>query len=211
MRYVRVMAKLIGGAMASVQLKLLRRSEADTAAVRPVEIRGRKIQALLAYLASHAGKKLSRDKLTGMLWSDRGEAQARSSLRQALLTLRRDLAGIEPAPLIFEGDAVGIDASVTSSDVTAFERLAASKAIDDLRQAVALYGGDFLDGIAARDQAFDDWLSVERTIARIVIGLLGGLLVHRQLATRSRQRLAWSLSSAREASAGRGSRPRPAG
>jgi hypothetical protein len=33
----------------------------------------------LTYLALHAGKKLTREKLIGLLWSDRGEAQARLS------------------------------------------------------------------------------------------------------------------------------------
>ena len=125
------------------------------AAGRPIEISSRKNQAILAYLAASLGKKLARYKLLGLLWSDRGEQQARSSLRQALLTLRRDLAGIEPSPLLIEGDAVAVDPTATSSDVAAFERLAASNAPDDLRRAAHLYGGDFLDGVVVRDQAFD--------------------------------------------------------
>src|SRR5579872_2299070 len=147
--------------MAALQLKLLGGFEAITETGRAIGISGKKNQALLAYLTVHAGKKLPRDKLTSLLWSDRGEQQARSSLRQALLTLRRDLASIEPVPLIFEADAVAIDASATSNDVAAFERLAASSAVEDMRRAAELYRGDFLDGVAVRDQAFDEWLTVE--------------------------------------------------
>src|SRR5262245_35511765 len=163
--------------MASLQLKLLGKFEVISAAGQHVEIVGRKNQALLAYLAIHAGKKLPRDKLTGLLWSDRAEQQARSSLRQALFTLRRDLAGIEPIPLIFEGDAIAIDASAASSDVGTFERLAASSTVDDMRQAAAVYGGDLLDSVMVQDQAFDEWLSVERSRLReIAIAVLSRLL-----------------------------------
>lgn len=53
--------------------------------------RGRKARALLAYLISSRGSKISRVFLTSLLWGDRGEAQARSSLRQTLLELRVSL------------------------------------------------------------------------------------------------------------------------
>ena len=53
--------------------------------------RGRKARALLAYLLSDLGKKKSKIRLSSLLWGDRGEAQARSSLRQVLLELRRAL------------------------------------------------------------------------------------------------------------------------
>ena len=53
--------------------------------------RGRKSRALLAYLLSDPGAKTSKIRLSSLLWGDRGEAQARSSLRQVLLELRRAL------------------------------------------------------------------------------------------------------------------------
>ena len=102
--------------MASLQLKLLGGFVAGNSTGRPIEIAGRKNQALLAYLALSQGKKVSREKLVGLLWSDRGEAQARSSLRQALLTLRRDLEGLDPPPLVFDGDAIAVDGSAVSTD-----------------------------------------------------------------------------------------------
>lgn len=53
--------------------------------------RSRKARALLAYLISEAGKKIPKARLSSLLWGDRGDAQARSSLRQALVELRRAL------------------------------------------------------------------------------------------------------------------------
>src|SRR6516164_10339904 len=93
---------------------------------QPVEISCKKNRALLTYLALHADRKLTREKLTSLLWSDRGEAQARNSLRQALAALRRDLGGVQPPPLIVDGDTVVLDCSAVSTDVAAFEKLAAS-------------------------------------------------------------------------------------
>jgi DNA-binding SARP family transcriptional activator len=50
--------------------------------------RGRKARALLAYLISDAGTKMPKDRMAGLLWGGRRDAQARSSLRQALMELR---------------------------------------------------------------------------------------------------------------------------
>ena len=50
--------------------------------------RRRKGCALLVYLAAHAGEDVSRERIAALLWSDRGEEQARGSLRQCLYELR---------------------------------------------------------------------------------------------------------------------------
>jgi DNA-binding SARP family transcriptional activator len=46
--------------------------------------KGRKSRALLAYLASRAGTRVSKSRLAALLWGDRADVQARASLRQAL-------------------------------------------------------------------------------------------------------------------------------
>jgi len=144
---------------------------------RPVEISGKKNQALLTYLALHVDKKLTREKLISLLWSDRGGAQARSSLRHVLTALRRDLGGIQPPPLIVRGDTVALDGSAVSTDVAAFEELAASASVEELRRAAKLYDGDLLDGLAVHDPTFDNWLSFERSRLReVAIGALMRLM-----------------------------------
>lgn len=55
---------------------------------REVTPKSRKSRALLAYLLSEAGAKISKARLAALLWGDRGEAQARASLRHALMELR---------------------------------------------------------------------------------------------------------------------------
>ena len=78
----------------------------------------------MTHLAVHRDKKPTREKLISLFWSGRGEVQARSSLRQALAALKRDLGGIEPPPTV-DGDTVVLDDSVVSTDVASFEDLAA--------------------------------------------------------------------------------------
>src|SRR5215470_19487896 len=53
-------------------------------------------QALLAYLALTGGQRHSRDKLAALLWEDRADQQARTSLRQTLAVLRKSLP-IDPS------------------------------------------------------------------------------------------------------------------
>src|SRR5215472_8773938 len=162
--------------MASLQLKLLGGFDASSAAGRPVEISGKKNQALLAYLATHPGRKLARDKLTSLLWSDRGEQQARGSLRQALLVLKEALEGDAPGALVLEGDSAGLEPGAVATDVAQLEALARSESTGDLRRAAELYGGDLLGGLGVHDPSFEDWLATERTRLReVTIGVLGRL------------------------------------
>lgn len=148
--------------MASLQLKLLGGFAARLASGQAIEIAGRKNQALLAYLALSEGKEVSRDKLIGLLWSDRGEEQGRNSLRQALVALKRALSGADPLPLLIEGDQVALDPTGISCDAVKFLALAKHNSTADLRHAASLYEGQLLDGISVRDPAFEEWLSVER-------------------------------------------------
>lgn len=53
-----------------------------------IAIASRRARGLLAYLALAPEHTASRERLSGLLWSDRSETQARASLRQCLLELR---------------------------------------------------------------------------------------------------------------------------
>src|ERR1700722_2569042 len=49
-----------------------------------------KAQALMAFLALQEGRPVRREIVGEMLWPDRGQQQARNSLKQELYMLRRD-------------------------------------------------------------------------------------------------------------------------
>lgn len=118
----------------------------------------RKDRLLLAYLALSAGRPQSRERLAGLLWGDRGDIQARDSLRQSLAALRQAFrpAGLDPLQtdresVVFEPPGIEIDA-------VEFAALAAG-APD---RATVLYRGELLDGVDGTTPEFEAWLRPER-------------------------------------------------
>jgi DNA-binding SARP family transcriptional activator len=128
---------------------------------RPRPLPARKAQALLAYLAVRAGRAHARDTLTALLWADSGGRQARQSLRQTMVRLRRALAG-SPGVLVVQGDTVLLDPGRLDVDVAAFERLVRRATPEALEDAAALYAGPLLDGVPVSAPVFEEWLATER-------------------------------------------------
>lgn len=123
----------------------------DGEAVAPLE--SGRAETLLAYLLLHRDAAQPRQRVAFQLWPDSTEAQARTNLRHVLHTLRGRLpdAGryleITPRTLRWRSD------EPCWLDVDAFERLLATDASTGsdgrraaLREAVALYTGDLLEG-----------------------------------------------------------------
>jgi TolB-like protein/DNA-binding SARP family transcriptional activator len=140
------------------QLRLLGGFDLHSADGRAAIPAGRKVRALLACLALSPEQARPREKLMALLWSDRSDEQARASLRQALVEMRRVLG--DPSPVRAEHDAVSLDPTCLAVDALDFERLAKA---GKWEEAAALYRGPLLDGHGVRDDAFEDWIRVERT------------------------------------------------
>ena len=83
-------------------------------------LRQKRTGPCIAILALAPRHETTRDRLTGLLWSDRGEEQARSSLRQALVALRKDLSELDADPLQLNGDRVGLAPELITIDVIEF-------------------------------------------------------------------------------------------
>lgn len=112
---------------------------------RDVTPKGRKARALLAYLVSNPGVKIPKCRIVGLLWASRGDAQARSSLRQALLQLRLSLNGT--------GEVISSDRDhVWVRPESLIE--ADSDRAGQYREAF-----EDLDGVSPE---FDEWLAAER-------------------------------------------------
>ena len=148
--------------MAVLRLTLLGGFEARPDSGPLVTFSRKKSEALLAYLALHAGRMQARDKLAALLWGDVSDTRARHSLRQALVALRR--AGDRgTTPLLLEdGDGVTINPAAVEVDVALFERLVADGNAQGLEQAAGLYRGDLLEGLAVAEPPFEEWLTPER-------------------------------------------------
>jgi DNA-binding SARP family transcriptional activator len=128
----------------------------------PVTIRRRKARGLLAYLAVARDQRASREALAALLWGERGESQARASLRQELALIRRALDAVGPDLLITDSVAVSLAPAVTT-DVGAFERLCGASTPAEWSAALEQYRGKFLADLTLREAGFEEWQLVERT------------------------------------------------
>ena len=113
-----------------------------------VAVPSRRARGLLAYLALAPDHVATRERLCGLLWGDRGEAQARASLRQCLLELREVMsaAGVdildrrrESVALkvdAFESDVAGLVQAIDGGDSAALsafvELIGSARLLDDL-------------------------------------------------------------------------------
>jgi DNA-binding SARP family transcriptional activator/pimeloyl-ACP methyl ester carboxylesterase len=145
--------------MTQLSIRLLGGFRAQHGSGRPLAIRRKKAQALLAYLALHPGQARSRDSLAGLLWSGTTDEHARHNLRQTLFALRQ---AVGPASFLVEGELVGLRESALNVDIAAFERGVERGTPDALREATGLYRGELLDGLRIDETPFDDWLAAER-------------------------------------------------
>jgi TolB-like protein len=159
------------GGLAACSLTLLGGFGLRAADGRDLALTTRKDRLLLAYLALNAGRPLARDRLAGLLWGDRGETQARDSLRQSLAAIRQAcrLAGLDPVDS--QRDSVSFNSEDIEIDAMAFERLAGEA--PTRLEAAALYRGALLDGIDGMTSDFEAWLGPERErLASIAVRLV---------------------------------------
>ena len=165
--------------MRPVHLALLGPFDARRPDGRPLRVRRRKAQAVLAYLAMRPEQPQPRETLLALLWEDATPARARHNLRQTLTLLRRDLAPSSLATLALGTDEMCLDRRGIAIDVTRFESLAAASSVPRWESAVALYRGEFLEGLVTGSEAFDRWVASERERLRAaVVEVLDRLLQH---------------------------------
>jgi len=124
----------------------------------------RKSEALLAYLVGQDGSEVSRETLADMLWPLSGPDQARASLRQELSVLRKGLGPIHGERIFSGADRMSFDGHDADVDLWRFRALAAGAGADpeQLKDAVALHTGPFLDAVRIRSQPFSDWVWATR-------------------------------------------------
>ena len=126
----------------------------------PIAFSTRKVGALLSVLALSPGQSASREHLASLLWGNRSDQQARQSLRQALVLLRKDVRPYE----IVDADAhtVRLKPGAVWVDARELEALAACTDFGDLQRAMELYRGEVLAGLSLKEELFENWLLQQR-------------------------------------------------
>jgi DNA-binding SARP family transcriptional activator/pimeloyl-ACP methyl ester carboxylesterase len=148
--------------MAQIRVQLLGGFGAFGPDGAPLSLPTRKAEALLAVLSCRPGEAQPRERVTNLLWGDRGDRQARHSLSQTL-TLIRNAVSQAPNPIIAERESLAINAEAVLADVMEVVTLAQGNDIDSLRRAAALFRGPLLEAFRLHDPAFNEWLSQERS------------------------------------------------
>ena len=165
--------------MTVLNLQLLGGFKVQNEAGQEIVIPARKGRALLAILAVSPSGTASREKLAALLWSDRGEDQARSSLRQTLTVLRKELGAIGANLLIADDQRVELARDTMEIDAVSIVSLSKTNEVTALRRAANLYQGEFLADGEARDPMFEEWLASERSRFRdLMISIFDRLLTH---------------------------------
>lgn len=150
----------------------------------PLSVDTRKATALLSYLAV-TGRPQDRTHLVDLLWPDYDEGRGRATLRRTLSTLK---AGVGDGWILVDRNSVGLSSAGVELDVarltnvTELHRHAEGESCGEcvaaLKEAVAIYRGDFMQGFVLRDAPrFDEWQTAQNEHARRALGIAMDRLV----------------------------------
>jgi DNA-binding SARP family transcriptional activator/TolB-like protein len=138
-----------------IEIKTLGRT---TISVNDVQLTGEsawpKSLALIVYMAREPGPD-RREEILGVLWPDLDEKRARRALNQLVYTLRKASPELDLESI---SDALDFGKEVWL-DVDEFERRFEA---GDLKGAVELYEGPFLDDLSVGEPEFDHWADRQR-------------------------------------------------
>jgi DNA-binding SARP family transcriptional activator/tetratricopeptide (TPR) repeat protein len=176
---------------ARLQLRLLGTFDARLDGVPLGRFRSAKVRALLAYLGVEAGRLHRREVLATLLWGEYPEREAQQSLSQALtnlrslletqpalsslgaspgpaapqplLTITRQTVELHPGPDLLWVDVHAFDSLLAAADPHHAAAIGEPDVAGPLAEAVALYQGPFLAGLAVPDSLeFEEWLMQHR-------------------------------------------------
>jgi TolB-like protein/Tfp pilus assembly protein PilF len=136
-----------------VHIRLLGGLEVTLQDQRPLRFATRKSSLLFAALVLAGRRGYRREQLADAFWPGRESAQARNSLRQALVDIRRSFPRSSDAATYIDADneTVALIAGMNEVDVWIFDQRIEGDLPVDLAFAADLYRGDVLAGEAIPD------------------------------------------------------------
>lgn len=140
-----------------LRITMLGRMDVRALTGEPLLPRSRKTRAVLAILAMESPGVVSRQRLAELLWSRRGEEQARGSLRQALHELQDALGPDGKGLIVATRETVALNDEGVWTDARALPALAR-----DRPEALTLLQAELLSDLDGLDAAFDAWLLDQR-------------------------------------------------
>jgi TolB-like protein/tetratricopeptide (TPR) repeat protein len=122
-------------------------------------------------LASHPDKLFRRERIAELLWSDRGEEQARASLRQVLVALK-PLARCEPPVLRADRHHLSLDGAQFATHLEGLSVLANSCEGEAFDLAIPDKMDRYFADLDQVSESFDDWLASERSLRTDELSIL---------------------------------------
>ncbi|MBA1144567.1 BTAD domain-containing putative transcriptional regulator [Mesorhizobium neociceri] len=141
-----------------MRIRLLGGLEVTSPERRPVHFATRKTSLLFAALVLAGRRGHRREQLSEAFWPGRSNGQARNSLRQALVDIRRSFPTSRDATLYIDGnqEAVALIAGPDETDISIFDRKFEEGRAADLAFAADLYRGGVLAGETIPEE-LDEW------------------------------------------------------
>ncbi|MES0031764.1 BTAD domain-containing putative transcriptional regulator [Mesorhizobium sp. M0040] len=141
-----------------MRIRLLGGLEVTSPEHRPVRFATRKTSLLFAALVLAGRRGHRREQLSEVFWPGRSNGQARNSLRQALVDIRRTFPASLDATVYIDGDqeTVALIAGPDEADISIFDRKLEEGRTTDLAFAADLYRGELLAGQTIPDE-LDEW------------------------------------------------------
>ena len=157
-----------------VRIRLFGGIEVISSEGEAVRFATHKAALLLAALVLAGRRGLRREQISEALWPGRANVQARNSLRQALVDIRRSLPNDGSSDIRIEGDqeTVALIAAPDETDISSFDLKVEAGQAADLAIAADLYRGELLADEAI-PEGFDEWFgpyrgSYQRKALRLV-------------------------------------------
>jgi len=146
----------------SLNISILSGFHATDMEGKSIKIANKKACALLAYLALHPNNSESRERLVGLLWSDKAEEQARASLRQTVKHLNAvfDDAGI--FGFVADRQNLTLQSSIFTIDLAAINEQIEHGQINSNLLNQESSPEKILYGFESLDISFGSWLHVTR-------------------------------------------------
>ena len=160
----------------TARLRLIGQFRLTDARGEAVPIVSRRARGILAYLALAPEHTATRERLCGLLWSDRGESQARASLRQCLVELKEATGAAGLDLLSIERAHVALVHGHHDSDVAALERALAHKDAEPLRLLLGGVGATPLLEDLEFGGLYRDWRDQARV--RLDQMIASGVMAH---------------------------------
>lgn len=127
-----------------------------------IAVTGKRARALLAILCLDPGTAVERGRLCELLWRGRFRAQARASLRQTLLGLKKQLTPIRSDFFDITRDSVAVNPAAVRSDLADLECALANGKMAQAGELLLAIGNRPLLGRLEFGEAFQLWLDARR-------------------------------------------------